>query len=173
MLGLIIGGSGSGKSEYAENLICTLNPGRVYLATMRPGDGESRKRIEKHRGMREKKGFVTVERETDIGSVTIRPGFSVLLEDVGNLLANTMYGTGKKSADDAADIILKDIIKLHDNCADLIIVSNDVFSGGAGYDGGTKEYMKKLAHINREIAKKADFVSEIVCGLPNVIKEPG
>lgn len=173
MLGLIIGGSGSGKSKYAENLICSLNQRRVYLATMRPGDGESRIRIERHRRMREQKGFVTVEQETDIGSITIRQDFGVLLEDMGNLLANTMFTAGKKSADDPADIILEDIKRLHDNCADLIIVSNDVFSGGYGYDGGTKEYMKNLARINREIAKKADLVSEIVCGLPNILKEPG
>ena len=84
MLGLIIGGSGSGKSEYAENLICSLNPGRVYLATMRPGDGESRKRIEKHRGMREKKGFVTPYIQyvilLDIGGIIKSPYFDDIFD---------------------------------------------------------------------------------------------
>ena len=41
MITLIIGGSGSGKSEYAENMITSRSKGRcIYIATMKPWDEE-------------------------------------------------------------------------------------------------------------------------------------
>ena len=40
MFTLVIGGAASGKSEYAEARALSLPGKRVYLATMRPSDGE-------------------------------------------------------------------------------------------------------------------------------------
>ena len=62
MLHLITGGSGSGKSAYAEQ--CILDFGalpRIYIATMYPFDEESHRRIARHREMRREKQFSTVE----------------------------------------------------------------------------------------------------------------
>ena len=62
MLHLITGGSGSGKSRYAEDRILKLGPGRrVYVATMYPYDDESFQRIRRHRAMRAQKEFETIE----------------------------------------------------------------------------------------------------------------
>ncbi len=62
MLYLVTGGSASGKSAYAESLLLQSEAKhRVYLATMRPWDEECVKRIERHRWMREGKGFSTAE----------------------------------------------------------------------------------------------------------------
>ena len=52
----------------------------------------------------------------------------------------------------------------------LTIVTNEVFSGGADYDGDTLRYLSSLAWLNRVLAARADHVFEIVCGLPNVLK---
>ena len=61
MLHLITGGSGSGKSRYAEGEILKLGPGRrIYIATMYPYDEESRQRIARHRAMRAGKNFETI-----------------------------------------------------------------------------------------------------------------
>ena len=61
MMTLVTGGSGSGKSEYAERLAAAGGTPRIYVATMIPWDDEGRRRIEKHRAMRAGKGFETVE----------------------------------------------------------------------------------------------------------------
>ncbi len=55
---MVIGGSGSGKSEFAEN-ICMELPAeeKRYIATMQAFDEESRARIAKHRKARSGKGF--------------------------------------------------------------------------------------------------------------------
>ena len=75
MFYLITGGSGSGKSEYAENLARKLGKSTApdteaaplyYIATMRVWDEEGRARVRKHRLQREGKGFLTLERFTDM-----------------------------------------------------------------------------------------------------------
>ena len=55
MLRLVIGGSASGKSEYAEQLILSLSEGAPvdYIATMKCSDEEVKQRIEIHKGRRE------------------------------------------------------------------------------------------------------------------------
>ena len=67
MFVLITGGSGSGKSEYAEGLALKLEPGKkLYLATMMVWDEEGRKRVSRHKKMREGKRFETVEIYSDL-----------------------------------------------------------------------------------------------------------
>ena len=62
MIHLITGGSGSGKSAFAEASIVALGEAqRFYIATMYPFDEESFRRIERHRNMRKEKKFTTVE----------------------------------------------------------------------------------------------------------------
>ena len=74
MLYLITGGSGSGKSEYAEDLLCELCRDRaerlIYVATMFPYGGETKEKIRRHRRMRRDKGFETIECYTDLDSIT-------------------------------------------------------------------------------------------------------
>ena len=53
MITLVTGGSGSGKSAYAEEVLTGFGDfPRIYIATMYPFDEESKKRIERHRKMR-------------------------------------------------------------------------------------------------------------------------
>ena len=59
---VVTGGSGSGKSAFAEDKIVSFGPAkRIYIATMHPYDEESHKRVARHRKMRAGKGFETVE----------------------------------------------------------------------------------------------------------------
>ena len=55
MLTLVTGGSGSGKSAFAEDRVLSFGDAqRIYIATMHPFDEESHKRIERHQKMQEK-----------------------------------------------------------------------------------------------------------------------
>ena len=72
MLTLVTGGSGSGKSAFAEDKVLSYGEAeRIYIATMHPFDGESHKRIERHRKMRAGKGFETVECYTGLKKVVL------------------------------------------------------------------------------------------------------
>ncbi len=87
------GGAASGKSRYAEDLLCALSGEgpRIYLATMEAMDEESRARVRRHRALRQNKGFSTLECPRDLDGLTIPVGSSVLLEDLGNLWANELF----------------------------------------------------------------------------------
>ena len=96
MLSVIIGGAGSGKSAFAEDLVCRLPGQRLYIATMTAKDAESLRRIAKHREARAGRGFQTLERGLNLaGAVECGDGIpkraNVLLEDLSNLLANEMF----------------------------------------------------------------------------------
>ena len=172
MFTLVIGGAASGKSGYAEGLVL-LSPHRprYYIATMEPFGEEGRRRVEKHRRMRADKEFETVERYTDLSSVRLPGRGAVLLECVGNLAANELYSpAGAGSVAGAVSAIVDGVDALLEQCGELVVVSNDVFTGGADYAGGTEDYLRLVADVNRALAKRADRVCEVVCGLPRYYK---
>ena len=72
MITLVTGGSGSGKSEYAEGLIldspCSR---RFYVATMIAYGKEGRDKVERHRVLRKGKGFITIEKPRNVGEVMV------------------------------------------------------------------------------------------------------
>lgn len=96
MMYLIIGGSGSGKSAYAEELLFSLPDAgkKYYIATMQVCDEESRRRVQKHRKQREGKRFYTIEQPVHVsGALTQMDAGkkSAMLECVSNLVANEMF----------------------------------------------------------------------------------
>lgn len=166
MLTLVVGGAASGKSAYAEGLVlASPYPRRIYIATMEPMDKECLRRIEKHRRMRAEKQFETMECYTDLASVTVPPDSAVLLECMGNLCANELYSP-RGSGDRAAEEILRGAERLRRQCGDLVVVSNEVFTGGGRFEEGTMEYLRQLAEVNRALAALADNVCEVACGIP-------
>jgi adenosylcobinamide kinase/adenosylcobinamide-phosphate guanylyltransferase len=116
MITLVYGGSGSGKSKFAEQLVISSKAERkYYVATMQVYDDEGRRKVERHRKLRDGKGFVTMEAPVDIGAVarqiadgvqsgetyqiadgaqfgeTLVSKTAVLLECMMNLVANEMF----------------------------------------------------------------------------------
>ena len=132
---------------------------------MEPFDDECLRRIEKHRRMRAEKRFKTLECYTDLASVTVQPDSGVLLECMSNLCANELYSP-RGSGNGAEAAILRGVERLRGRCGDLVVVSNEVFSGGSRYEGDTLRYLKLLGRVNRRLAAMADNVCEVVCGVP-------
>jgi adenosylcobinamide kinase/adenosylcobinamide-phosphate guanylyltransferase len=165
MIVLVTGGSGSGKSTWAEKLVASLpNENRVYIATMRVYDAESVKRVERHRAQRADKGFRTIECEKDLASADIADSSVVLLEDLVNLMANEMFDGGDVSR------IVPALEELAKKCRHLVMVTNDVFSDGIDYAESTQEYLRQLAKINLQAAELADSVVEVVYSIPVCVK---
>ena len=177
MFTLVIGGSASGKSEYAEQFVLSLDGSgpRIYIATMEPFGREAQARIARHRAMRRNRGFETLECYQNIGIISVPQNSNVLLEDLGNLAANELFGgcTITEGSEKALpERIAEEIEALRARCAHLTIVTNEVFSGGKNYEGDTLTYLRVLAKLNRFLAARADYVVEVVCGLPDVLKRP-
>ena len=163
---MIIGGSGSGKSAFAEALLETMPGTKLYIATMEAFDDECRARIARHREMRRDKGFETLERYTDLAGAELPRDCSALLEDMPNLLANELFAP----AGHGTAAVIEGVCALLESCKNLVIVTNEVFSGGADYGEETLAFLRALAEINRVLAERADTVIEILCGMPNVLK---
>ncbi len=169
---LVIGGSGSGKSEYAEALACEEKGTRYYIATMQPFGEETLARIKRHRDMRKEKGFVTIECYRDMASVECDYAGVILIECMSNLLANEMYGTETMRSDkELLEAVFSGVEHIRKKCEHCIIVSNDIFSSGEQYDKETSHYQMLLGKINQRLAAEADHVSEVVCGIPIIWKD--
>ena len=190
MLHIVYGGSASGKSSYAESFAMSLQgEGRLlYIATMYPYkwntteiDPETMQRIERHRAMRADKGFDTVECYRHVEHIVAKRQDVLLLECMSNLLANEMYlepdsNAGSDMAETMSPVsnkIVQALIDLSTRVQELVIVTNDVFSDGGSltYDESTREYVKNLAEINCALAQEAATVTEVVCGIPVIVKK--
>ena len=173
----------------------------LYIATMYPYkwntteiDPETMQRIERHRAMRADKGFDTVECYRHVEHIVAKRQDVLLLECMSNLLANEMYleqdsddgglaetmsevekaGVGmSETLSPVSKKIVQALVNLSTRVQDVVIVTNDVFSDGGSltYDESTREYVKNLAEINCALAREAATVSEVVCGIPVIVKK--
>lgn len=164
---LVTGGSKSGKSRVAEAIVTASERPRFYIATMMPFGEEAQAAIERHRAMRAGKGFVTVEKYTDIGETELPQDSAVLLECMGNLCANEMFSA---CAPNPVEKILDGMAALAEKSSLLVIVTNQVGEDGIWYPTETMHYIKTLGEINRTLARQSHCVIETVCGIPLVLK---
>lgn len=193
MITLVTGGSGSGKSAYAESLLYSCEGIRYYIATMQIYDAEGEKKVERHRKLRAGKGFLTIESPINVGKIQFACAGkaeqaqyrqeaemkvqgnaekkSALLECMSNLTANEMFTKdGIKSAEEVVGKIVSEMQTLSQKLDNLVIVTNNVFEDGVIYDAGTMEYLKALGRINAALARLADRVAEVVVGIPVELK---
>ena len=176
MMTLIIGGSGSGKSAYAEDYTISLSEDRkkYYIATMQIYDEEGKRKVERHRMLRGGKGFSTIEQPIDIGKAAekMEDGErTALLECISNLTANEMFlGEIPGTEEVITEKIVGGIAVLNRELTHLVIVSNNVFEDGNVYDKTTMAYIRAMGRINQKLAEMADEVVEVVVGIPIVIK---
>ena len=168
MTTLVTGGSKCGKSSFAERILEGRSGRKIYIATMQPFGTDAIEAIERHRKMREGKGFETVERYTDIGDIQLPDGCAVLLECVGNLCANEMFRGNEIVC--PTENVISGIKAVSETASELVIVTNQVGSDGISYSEGTAQYIRCLGEINRYIAEIADNVIECVYGIPFVLK---
>ena len=193
MITLVTGGSGSGKSAYAESLLSSCEGIRYYIATMQIYDAEGEKKVERQRKLRAGKGFLTIESPINVGKIQFACAGkaeqaqyrqeaemkvqgnaekkSALLECMSNLTANEMFTKdGIKSAEEVVGKIVSEMQTLSQKLDNLVIVTNNVFEDGVIYDAGTMEYLKALGRINAALARLADRVAEVVVGIPVELK---
>ncbi len=182
MMVLVVGGSGSGKSSYAEELAVSLAQESVektamkkyYLATMRVFDEEGRAKADRHRKSRKGKGFLTIEQPTAISGALdqMETGErTVLLECISNLTANEMFsGDNVRTKMQVMEDILCGIKLLKEQTTHLVVVGNNVFEDGIAYDETTTEYIHAMGMIQQKLAAMADRAVEVAAGIPIIIK---
>lgn len=195
---LITGGSGSGKSAFAEEYLLCLSAQaetKYYIATMQPFGEESLAKIRRHQRLRAGKGFTTLEQPRDLTGAAGRiaalsgrfpekdaafrkqgfeasaVGDTALLECMSNLVANEMFAeNGIRPGEQVTEEILAGVRKLNQSLAHLVIVTNNVFEDGISYEETTMEYIEAMGQVNERLAGMADTVIEVAAGIPVVWK---
>lgn len=168
MVSLIYGGSGSGKSAFAEERVLALQTDKkYYIATMQVYGEEGRQKVLRHQMLRAGKGFATIECPRNLLQVEGDQSGTALLECMSNLVANEMF------VDDAmidettvVESVIDGVRALSSRYLNLVIVSNNVFEDGKEYDASTMAYLRALGRVNQKLAELADEVYEVVVGIP-------
>ena len=179
----ITGGSGSGKSAFAESLALKLGgkPAHggascplVYVATMPIASPEDQAKVERHHALRAGKGFVTLERP---GLLADLPGGTetMLIECISTHTANLMFGPGDArrpttDTDYWIETLKKELNPILKRNGNTIFVSAEIASDGATYSPETEAYKSVLTAINRHLMQNSDAAFELVCGIPVRIK---
>lgn len=181
MIIFVYGGSGSGKSAFAEEISSHYGGSeKYYVATMKVFDEEGKERVAKHRRQREGRNFKLIEKPVLIESVctdlaqekAAGKKIFLLIECLSNLVANEMFSDGSIiSAEKVADSVVKGLTEVFESADDVVVVSNNVFEDGIGYDDSVCEYMHALGKINEWMCRKADKSYEVVVGIPLEIKK--
>lgn len=167
MITLITGGSGSGKSAYAEKYICHASnekgcKEKYYIATMQVFDDEGQRKIDRHRRLRAGKGFITIERPRDIKKAVgklqfencLKTGRSALLECMSNLVANEMFPPVDVSGMQAAEA-KKEALDDPENTKD--------------YD--TAQISRVSKKVLKEVSILSENVAELVIVTNNVFED--
>ncbi len=159
----VTGGSGSGKSAFAEGLITQSSHSlRHYIATMMVWDSEGERRVARHRDMRAGKGFLTLESPYATPLIA-KLGGAVLVEDVTNLLMNQWFGQDRHTA---VSLVENWIDTLAEQCQLLVLVGNQITSDGAQYDDEMTAFLSALGSLSCRLAQKSAQIYEVISGIP-------
>ncbi|MDD2442953.1 MAG: bifunctional adenosylcobinamide kinase/adenosylcobinamide-phosphate guanylyltransferase [Desulfotomaculaceae bacterium] len=175
---LVLGGSRSGKSEFAENIAAQMGERVIYIATSAVRDEEMADRVRLHRERRPQ-GWETVEEEKFICQVTSkgREGDVFLLDCVTGWITNLLLDelipeTGAKSADKESYIMeqVEQLMETVDHGAHLIAVSNEVGLGLVPEYPLGRVFRDLAGKVNQALAQNADQVYFAIAGLHLEIK---
>ena len=169
---LVLGGSRSGKSAFAETLVA----GRedvTYLATSAtgPDDAEWAARVAAHRARRPA-GWTTLE--TTAPSDLLRRG-AVLVDSVTTWIAALMDETGVWAAEPDAQQRLAGRCDALVNAwamtpAHVVAVSDEVGLGVVPESRSGRLFRDALGEVNQRLAGTADEVWFVVAGLPQRLR---
>ncbi len=169
----MLGGTRSGKSGYAEQLLAPGAPVR-YVATARhvPGDAEWTARIDAHRARRPA-AWTTVE-DPDVNALLRAGGGPLLVDDLATWLTGVLDDAG--AWDRPVDITprvdaLVDAVRAAPGR--VVLVSAEVGLGVVPSTPAGRLFRDELGALNAALARVCDEVVLLVAGLPLHLKRTG
>jgi adenosylcobinamide kinase/adenosylcobinamide-phosphate guanylyltransferase len=164
---LILGGARSGKSRFAENLVCDSGLERHYIATGRAWDDEMRDRIAQHRQDRGA-SWTTHEEPLDLAGKLAEidgEGRAILIDCLTLWVTNLMMDNRDMAAEFSALAAFLPRAK-----ASLVIVSNEVGLGIVPDNRMARDFRDHAGRLHQSIAAIAAEVYFIAAGLPLKMK---
>ncbi len=173
---LVLGGTRSGKSGYAEALLPPDQPVR-YLATGRanPADAEWTARIDAHRARRP--SAWTTEEATDLPGVLASAGHrdTMLVDDLATWLTGELDDAGGWEGGRAeAEVVagrVEALVGAVEQCrARLVLVSAEVGLGVVPATRSGRLFRDELGALNARLAQVCDRVTLLVAGIPLTLR---
>jgi len=170
---LVLGGTRSGKSRYAEDLLAADAPVR-YLATARRhrGDDEWDARIAAHRDRRPA-GWTTVE-EPDVAAVVRAGGGPLLVDDLATWLTGVLDDADAWERSPVPAVVAERVDELVAAVATapgrVVLVSAEVGLGVVPATRSGRLFRDELGAFNAALAAVADEVLLMVAGLTVPLK---
>lgn len=164
---LVLGGTRSGKSSFAEGLAFDSGLSRCYLATAEAFDSEMEQRISRHQQDRGP-GWTTIEEPVDL-TKTLKNhsnGTTVILVDCLTLWLSNLMGRDA-DIDAAVDELIEKVDGLK---GPVIFVSNEVGQGIVPDNRMARKFRDHAGRLHQRLAQKADTVYFVTAGLPQKLK---
>ena len=163
---LVLGGSRSGKSFFAERLVTGCPAPWTYIASAQAYDLEMKDRIKTHKDRRGA-GWRTMEEPKKIVETlgSLRSGACVLFDCASLWLTNHLLDESDLGAE--TDRLLTGLSSFDGT---LVTVSNEVGSGIVPENALARRFADAQGILNQRLAADADLVVLVAAGLPLVLK---
>jgi adenosylcobinamide kinase/adenosylcobinamide-phosphate guanylyltransferase len=168
---LVLGGTRSGKSQYAERRAFASGGPVLYVATGQALDDEMSERIAWHRTRRPPR-WRTLEARLDLASAVdqqLQNEPIVLLDDLATFVSNVLLerGADREKLSQEVEALLR---LSRARASQLIIVSAEVGLGVVPVSPLGRQFRDLLGLTNQQVAAAADEVVLVVAGLPLIVK---
>ena len=165
---LVLGGTRSGKTTFAEKLAMGAGLKPAYLATAQALDAEMAERVESHRRMRAAR-FETIEEPLALSAAleAAAKQHDVILVDCLTLWITNLLGAGREVAQ-AVDELGETLARIEDSR--IILVSNEVGLGIVPDNPLARTFRDLAGSTHQRMAEICDDVYFVVAGLPMTLK---
>lgn len=174
---LVLGGTRSGKSEFAESLIKEMGEKITYIATAACLDEEMARRIIKHQQSRPKE-WKTIEATSGIPKVlkeVCSSSDAVLLDCLTLLVSNLLFEQEITDHGAAENRVLEEINQLarqaKNSPCPIVVVSSEVGLGVVPDNELARLYRDILGKANQILAQNAQDVYLVIAGIPVELKQ--
>lgn len=177
---LILGGTRSGKSRFAQEMALRLGGRVLFVATGEALDEEMRQRIEEHK-RRRPPHWRTVEVATGVGTrireeigdarIVIVDCLTLLVSNVIGWHGNDPEQINPELVDKRLAVEVEELVGcIADSTATFILVSNEVGMGLVPENRLGRLYRDLLGKVNQVLAEHADCVYFMLGGIPLRLK---
>lgn len=166
---LVLGGTRSGKSRFAEGLAQASGCAVTFIATATAGDAEMAARIAHHRAARAP-GWSLVEEPCALGArltASACAGGCVLVDCLTLWLTHLLLSSEASRFDHERTALIAALPALP---GEIILVSNETGLGIVPMGELTRRYCDEAGRLHQELARLCDRVVLMVAGLPFYLK---
>ena len=165
MITLVLGGTRSGKSRYAQQLARQLSERPLYVATSRPWDTDHQARIARHQRERGPE-WRTLECEIALDSLPL-DGEVAVIDCVTLWLTNLFSDADLEHCLGRARAIID---RLTERRAQLFLVSNELGQSLHAPTEIGRKFVDLQGLVNQHIAARAQNVAWMVAGIATYVK---